>query len=92
MHAISTRSRFAALVVILAALPASAATIWVEGEKPARSTMNRHPWWYDQVKRDQLSGGDLISNFHDEKAGEAEYAVHVEEAGEYGLANPLMAG
>ena len=34
--------------------------------------MHRHPYWYDQVKRDQLSGGDLISNF-DPKAGEASY-------------------
>jgi hypothetical protein len=42
---------------------ALAQTIWVEGERPARSTMNRHPWWYDQVKKDQLSGGDWMSNF-----------------------------
>jgi hypothetical protein len=45
-------------------LAAGAQTIWVEGEKPARSTMNRHPWWYDQVKKDQLSGGDWVSNFY----------------------------
>ena len=31
--------------------------IWVEGEKPATSTMHRHPWWYDKVRRDELSGG-----------------------------------
>jgi hypothetical protein len=43
---------------------AVAEVIWIEGEKPVRSTMNRHPWWYDQVKRDQLSGGDFLSNFH----------------------------
>ncbi|MCX7419288.1 MAG: hypothetical protein NT013_07095 [Planctomycetia bacterium] len=56
-----------------------AETIWVEGEKPTKSTMNRHPWWYDQVKKDQLSGGDWISNFADKKpAGEAEYSVTVE--------------
>ena len=56
---------------------AGAQTIWVEGERPTRSTMNRHPWWYDQVKKDQLSGGDWISNFSEEKEGEAEYAFDV---------------
>ena len=39
-----------------------AESVWIEGEKPLKSTMNRHPWWYDQVKKDQLSGGDWISN------------------------------
>ena len=38
-----------------------AESVWIEGEKPLKSTMNRHPWWYDQVKKDQLSGGDWIS-------------------------------
>ena len=39
-----------------------AESVWIEGEKPLKSTMNRHPWWYDQVKKDQLSGGDWITN------------------------------
>ena len=39
-----------------------AESVWIEGEKPVKSTMNRHPWWYDQVKKDQLSGGDWITN------------------------------
>jgi hypothetical protein len=59
--------------------------VWVEGEKPLRSAMNRHPWWYDQVKQDQLSGGDLISNFHEARAGEAEYRFTVRTGGEYVL-------
>ena len=63
---------------------AQAESIWIEGEKPAKSTMNRHPWWYDQVKKDQLSGGDWISNFADKKpAGEAEYPVMAKEAGKF---------
>ena len=69
-------------------------TIWVEGERPARSTMNRHPWWYDQVKKDQLSGGDWISNFSEEKEGEAEYAFEVPKTGRYAFwvrANPIQA-
>jgi hypothetical protein len=35
--------------------PARRAWIWFEGEKPATSTMHRHPYWYDQVQRDQLA-------------------------------------
>lgn len=62
----------------------NAETIWIEGEKPTKSTMNRHPWWYDQVKKDQLSGGDWISNFADKKpAGEAEYSVTTKDSGKF---------
>jgi hypothetical protein len=71
-----------------------AETIWIEGEKPVQSTMNRHPWWYDQVKRDQFSGGDFISNFNDKKAGEAEYEFKPAKAGHYEFwirANPIAA-
>lgn len=73
---------------------AAAETIWVEGEKPTKSTMNRHPWWYDQVKKDQLSGGDWISNFSENKPGEAEYSVSVKESGKFEFwirANPTAA-
>ena len=75
-----------ALTLSLSWLVVSAAraeSIWIEGEKPAKSTMNRHPWWYDQVKKDQLSGGDWISNFADKKPGEAEYSVTAKEAGKF---------
>ena len=84
----------ALLALLVLPFPASAAWIWVEGEKPAESTMNRHPWWYDQVKREQLSGGDFISNFSEDKAGEAEYRFTAPEAGEYEFwvrANPIQA-
>ncbi len=72
----------------------SAAWIWIEGENPATNLMNRHPWWYDQVKRDQFSGGDFISNFNETKAGEAEYRFEAPAAGDYEFwvrANPLSA-
>ena len=59
-----------------------AAWIWVEGEKPAAQSMNRHPWYAD-VKRDNLSGGDFISNFSDDRPGEATYRFEASEAGEY---------
>ena len=39
--------------------------IWVEGEKPTKSSMNRHPWWYDQVKkaRHRTDGAVAVFNF-----------------------------
>ncbi|MCX6904057.1 MAG: hypothetical protein NTW03_11400 [Verrucomicrobia bacterium] len=73
---------------------APAAYVWVEGENPTVNKMNRHPWWYDQVKRDQFSGGDFISNFSQEKEGVAEYRFTAAQAGEHEFwvrANPLMA-
>ena len=90
--------RLLALLLILrvghATTPAllQAQTIWVEGEKPARSTMSRHPWWYDQVKKNLLSGSDWISNWSDDKDGVAEYVIEVPVTGHYALwirANPV---
>lgn len=84
------------LAFILATLVGStarAAWLWIEGEKPAQATMVRHPW-YDRVKRNQLSGGDFISNFDPNKVGFADYLVNVPEAGAYDFwvrANPLKA-
>jgi hypothetical protein len=83
------------LLALLALWPghARAEWLWVEGEKPASNQMTRHPW-YDQVKKEQFSGGDFISNFSKEKAGEAEYRFVAPKAGEYEFwvrANPLQA-
>lgn len=99
------RARTAAAALMLiggAVLPAAAQTsrnstptwIWVEGEKPAKSSMHRHPWWYDKVKHDELSGGDLISHFDEKTPGEASYAVTAPKAGAYDFwvrANPVQA-
>lgn len=60
-------------------------TIWHEGEAPLSHSMNRHPWWYDQVKKEHLSGGDWLSNFSEEKEGRASYEVQIREGGEYAL-------
>jgi hypothetical protein len=70
-----------------------AESVWIEGEKPVKSTMNRHPWWYDQVKKDPLSGGDWISNFDAKKQGEAEYSLTIKQGGRYEFwvrANPTL--
>ncbi|MFO1043100.1 MAG: hypothetical protein U0941_15015 [Planctomycetaceae bacterium] len=83
----------AACLIVFVASAAFAETIWIEGEKPSKSTMNRHPWWYDQVKKDQLSGGDWISNFEPKKTGEAQYSVTPKEPGKFEFwvrANPIQ--
>src|SRR5687767_13825690 len=61
------RRTLAVLISLFVVVPARADYLWVEGEKPVTSTMNRHPWWYDLFQKDRVSGGDLISNWHDSK-------------------------
>ena len=71
----------------------SAASIWVEGEAATQKDVQRHPWWYDKVKKDLLSGGDWLSNFG-AKEGTASYQVQVPEDGSYTFwirANPTQA-
>ncbi len=85
-------ARLLSLALVATPFAVQSASIWVEGENPASSTMNRHPWWYDQVKKEVLSGGDWISNFSDQKEGVAEYNIDAPEAGDYTFwvrANPL---
>jgi hypothetical protein len=70
----------------------SAEMIWIEGEKPLKHTMNRHPWWYDRVKKTELSGGDWISNYSKDKQGTAFYGFKIQKSGDYNLwlrANPV---
>jgi hypothetical protein len=94
----ANRQRWSRVAVLLAAFcfapaPARAETIWVEGEKPTKANVSRHPWWYDQVERHLLSGGDFISHWHDTKAGEVEYRISVAKAAKYDFwvrANPLQ--
>lgn len=67
--------------------------IWIEGENPSRQTVTRHPWWYDKVKDDVLSGGTWISNYSKEKEGTAEYDFSVTTADSYAFwvrANPSV--
>jgi hypothetical protein len=84
----------AVLCVLLIFVPSvNAESIWIEGEKPTKSSLNRHPWWYDQVKQELLSGGDWISNFEQKKVGDAEYSVTPREPGKFEFwvrANPIQ--
>ena len=96
-HRWARRAAASVLVTAMLLSPAGttaarAAWIWVEGEKPVRARMFRHPSWYDKVKKDQLSGGDLISNFHQSEPGEALYRVIAPETAVYEFwvrANPV---
>lgn len=89
--------RRAASVALLSGLllsgPASAAPLWIEGEDAIRQSMNRHPWWYDQVKTNLFSKGGFLSNFHTAKDGTAEYEFEVPTEGVRDLwirANPVQ--
>jgi hypothetical protein len=48
-RAVALHVSLAILVLPAIATTANATWIWVEGEKPAASTMHRQPYWYDQV-------------------------------------------
>ena len=71
---------------------ASGAVLWIEGENFSQAQVQRHPWWYDKVKTDRLSGTDFISNWSD-KPGLIHYSVRAPAAGNYELwarANPVQ--
>jgi hypothetical protein len=73
---------------------ARAETLWIEGEMAASSSVTRHPWWYDKVRTNELSGGDFISNWNKDQAGELEYRVDAAAGGRYEFwvrANPIQA-
>jgi hypothetical protein len=68
-----------------------ASIIWTEGEEAVKADVKRHPWWYDKVNKDELSGGDFISNWSD-TPGNLTYSVTAPKAGEYDFwvrANPV---
>ena len=73
-------------------LPAS--WVWVEGENAVKTNIGKHPWYYGQVKKAELSGGDFLAHFDETKKGEAEYTFTIPSAGTYTLwlrANPTQA-
>lgn len=66
--------------------------VWIEAEDAVRPSVNRHPWWYDQVRTNVFSGGAFLSNFHDSRDGTADYRFTVPAAGSRDLwirANPF---
>ena len=68
--------------------------VWIEGESAVSNNMTRHPWWYEKVKKGELSGGDFIANWSDKQPGEAAYTFEAPADKEYTFwvrANPIAA-
>ncbi|MBT3292050.1 MAG: hypothetical protein HN380_32200, partial [Victivallales bacterium] len=87
----TTRSLIALLSLILCT-HVQATSVWVEGEAANTKTTKPHPWWYDKVKTDVLSGGAWLSHFTDTGPGEATFQVRVPAKGNYVFwlrANPV---
>ncbi len=88
-----TLKRMLTLAVLLVLTSASAQDhIWVEGEDAAVRKNKPHPWWYDKVKKDALSGNAWISHFNKDVEGMVGYAINVPKGGTYTFwlrANPL---
>ena len=78
----TTRPLIALLGLILCA-QVQATSVWVEGEAADTKTTKPHPWWYDQVKKDVLSGGAWLSHFAEARPGEASFQVRVPTKGNY---------
>src|SRR4051812_3515961 len=92
MHRHVIPARLLMLAALALPLPAQGSWIWVEGEKPARAAVQRHPYWYDLVKRGEFSGGDFVSNWGD-RPGEVSYRARAANAGEFTLwvrGNPIQ--
>ncbi|MCX7846979.1 MAG: hypothetical protein N2595_02965 [bacterium] len=65
--------------------------IVIEGEDAPHARVVRHPWWYDKVRTNELSGGAWLSHFAEHATGEVAYSVVIPSSGTYSLwlrANP----
>ncbi|MFW5682274.1 MAG: hypothetical protein ACOC1G_04635, partial [Phycisphaeraceae bacterium] len=81
-----------AFVCTLAGAPASAASVWREGENPDAARVIKHNW-YNRVQKDMLSGEGWLSHYGN-RPGSATYEIDIPEAGQYTLwvrANPVKA-
>ncbi len=68
-------------------------TVWIEGESSRHASVQRHPSWYDKVKKDMLSGGGWISHWSETRDGLVDYSVQVPAEGRYAFwvrANPMQ--
>ncbi len=84
----------ATLFISLAAFRTAAADdsyIWIEGENPASTDIQPHPWYAGQVNKAQLSGGAFLANFSPQE-GHATYNFNAPKDGSYTFwlrANPV---
>ncbi|HYE04267.1 MAG TPA: hypothetical protein VEL07_01990 [Planctomycetota bacterium] len=83
MPALPPLARAVPLICAIALLASAHASefVWIEGESDANAKVNRHPGWYDQVKKGALSGDEWLHNFGASE-GTAEYRFEA-TAGEH---------
>ena len=59
-------------------------SVWVEGEDAAEKSVTAHPWWYEQVKTGEFSGGAFLAHYDQSgKTGTALYRFEIPANGEY---------
>lgn len=78
-------------LVSVSAATVLAGLIVIEGEDAVSARVTRHPWWYDKVLTNELSGGAWISHFSKDSTGEVTFSVAIDSPAEYTLwlrANP----
>ena len=56
--------------------------LWIEGEQATESRVIPHPW-YDQVQKDRISDGKLLSHFDNTQSGQATYVLTIPADGRY---------
>lgn len=69
------------LFIFLAARPAAADPIWIEGEQPTHADVLTNGW-YDDVKKEGMSGNDWLTHYGD-RPGTATYDFQVAKPGPY---------
>jgi len=74
----------AALCFAAVAAPAAAESIWIEGEDASIQNVTEHGW-YDDVRKDGMSGEQWISHYDASKPGLAAYRFDVEAGGTFTL-------
>jgi len=83
--------RWSSVLCGLCTATALAGLIVVEGEDAASSRVTPHPWWYDKVLTNELSGGAWLSHFSKDSTGEVTYRVEIDRPADYAVwlrANP----
>ena len=82
---------FAFLIVIVTSTLLRADSVWVEGESCRKHNCVKHDW-YDNVRKDGLSGKQWLSHYSKQRSADATFGIEV-EGGRYVLwlrANPLL--
>lgn len=69
-------------LLVLAHSSVHADSIWIEGEDATQKSVTKHGW-YDDVRKDGMSGSEWLSHYDGGKPGTATYQFTVERGGEH---------